>query len=57
MEGDGNFFYWSISYHIFGNDSFYSLIRETVYQYNKQNTTFAYEYCHLKGDTYYFEVK
>ena len=57
VEGDGNCFYRCISYHIFGNDSFYNIIRETVYQYIKENTTFAYEYCHLKGDTYYFEVK
>lgn len=43
VDGDGICFYRCISYHIFGNDSFYNIIRETVYQYIKENTTFAYE--------------
>ena len=57
MSGDGNCFYRCISYHLFKTVENYKIIRETVYQYLKENTTFAYEYSYLKGDTYYTEVK
>ena len=57
IDGDGNCFYRCISYHLFGIQEFYNTVRQTVYQYIKNNTGFAYEYCYLKGDTYYTEVK
>ena len=43
IEGDGNCFYICISYHLFGDQEVHKTVRETVYQYIKNNTVFAYD--------------
>ena len=57
MIGDGNCFYRAISYYFNKDEKQYPDLRQTTYNYVKNNITRFYEYCYVENDIYYIDIE
>ena len=55
--GDGNCFYRAISYYFNKDENQYPNLRNTTYNYVKNNLTQFYEYCYVENNTYYIDIE
>ena len=56
INSDGNCFYHSISYQLYGIQDYDENIRLETYNYLINNKTFIYEYCYLENNRYYLDI-
>ena len=57
INPDGNCFYHSIPYHLFGTQDCDDNIRLETFNYLINNKTFIYEYCYLENNSYYLDIE
>ena len=55
--GNGNFFYWTISFYFNKDENQYPNLRYTIYNYVKNNITQFYEYCYIENNTFYIDIE